>query len=184
MYPFVRICFSNFRSAKYQASLLETSASPFNKNKETEAPQQSSDQLADVGEPIPDSASQQKEDCDEGEEKAAVETEVQTVIDTNAEIIEEASAIQFVKVTEMVKSPHEEQKVPLAQQTAAGTEYALEGSTVSNLEPVLSKPKKDKMARLRELGLVPPPVAKLSAHDGAFVQLEPSHANPGEKVFY
>ncbi len=42
------------------------------------------------------------------------------------------------------------------------------------------KPRKDKLARLRELGLDPPPVAKLCADDGAFVQLEPPQENPGE----
>ncbi|KAM4725813.1 claspin isoform 2-T2 [Anableps anableps] len=41
------------------------------------------------------------------------------------------------------------------------------------------KPKKDKLSRLKELGLDPPPVAKLCPSDGAFVQLEPPHCNPG-----
>ncbi|XP_030644399.1 claspin [Chanos chanos] len=44
--------------------------------------------------------------------------------------------------------------------------------------PVEPKQKKDKLARLRELGLHPPPVPKLCADDGAFVQLEPARANP------
>lgn len=51
-------------------------------------------------------------------------------------------------------------------------------------EPVAqepSKPKKDKLAMLRKLGLDPPPVAKLCPDDGAFVQLEPPEVNPGEK---
>lgn len=47
----------------------------------------------------------------------------------------------------------------------------------SAAEPV--KPKRDKLTRLKELGLEPPPVAKLRPDDGAFVQLEPSHCNPG-----
>ncbi|XP_030597072.1 claspin isoform X2 [Archocentrus centrarchus] len=42
-----------------------------------------------------------------------------------------------------------------------------------------TKPKKDKLARLKELGLNPPPVAKLCPDDGAFVQLEPPQLNPG-----
>ncbi|XP_026156877.1 claspin isoform X2 [Mastacembelus armatus] len=42
-----------------------------------------------------------------------------------------------------------------------------------------TKPKKDKLARLKELGLDPPPVAKLCPDDGAFVQLEPPQHNPG-----
>ncbi|XP_078478767.1 claspin [Lampetra planeri] len=40
---------------------------------------------------------------------------------------------------------------------------------------------KDKLARLKQLGLNPPPVAKLCADDGAFVQLEPEH-NIGVKA--
>uniref|UniRef100_A0A3Q3WRP2 Uncharacterized protein n=1 Tax=Mola mola TaxID=94237 RepID=A0A3Q3WRP2_MOLML len=42
-----------------------------------------------------------------------------------------------------------------------------------------TKPKKDKLAMLRRLGLDPPPVAKLCPDDGAFVQLEPPLLNPG-----
>ncbi|KAM7373445.1 hypothetical protein PAMP_008295 [Pampus punctatissimus] len=49
-------------------------------------------------------------------------------------------------------------------------------------EPSMKQPtktKRDKLARLKELGLDPPPVAKLCANDGAFVQLEPPPLNPG-----
>ncbi|XP_037548762.1 claspin [Nematolebias whitei] len=42
-----------------------------------------------------------------------------------------------------------------------------------------TKPRRDKLARLKELGLDPPPVAKLCPDDGAFVQLEPPQTNPG-----
>ncbi|CAI5691195.1 unnamed protein product [Oreochromis niloticus] len=42
-----------------------------------------------------------------------------------------------------------------------------------------TKPKKDKLTRLKELGLDPPPVAKLCPDDGAFVQLDPPQLNPG-----
>nr|XP_046274342.1 claspin [Scatophagus argus] len=42
-----------------------------------------------------------------------------------------------------------------------------------------TKPKKDKLAMLKKLGLDPPPVAKLCPDDGAFVQLEPPQLNPG-----
>ncbi|XP_038124572.1 claspin [Cyprinodon tularosa] len=45
--------------------------------------------------------------------------------------------------------------------------------------PEPPKPKKDKLTRLKELGLDPPPVAKLSPDDGAFVRLEPPQSNPG-----
>ncbi|XP_041811283.1 claspin [Chelmon rostratus] len=42
-----------------------------------------------------------------------------------------------------------------------------------------TKPKKDKLAILKKLGLDPPPVAKLCPDEGAFVQLEPPQLNPG-----
>ncbi|XP_051811870.1 claspin isoform X1 [Acanthochromis polyacanthus] len=41
-----------------------------------------------------------------------------------------------------------------------------------------TKQKKDRLARLKELGLDPPPVARLSPDDGAFVQLEVKQNNP------
>ncbi|XP_034071045.1 claspin isoform X2 [Gymnodraco acuticeps] len=42
-----------------------------------------------------------------------------------------------------------------------------------------TKPKKDKFALLKKFGLNPPPVAKLCADEGAFVQLEPPQLNSG-----
>ncbi|CAK6977409.1 claspin [Scomber scombrus] len=42
-----------------------------------------------------------------------------------------------------------------------------------------TKPKKDKLARLKKLGLDPPPVVKLCADEGAFVQLELPQLNRG-----
>ncbi|XP_068567413.1 claspin isoform X2 [Cebidichthys violaceus] len=42
-----------------------------------------------------------------------------------------------------------------------------------------TKPREDKLARLKRLGLDPPPVAKLCSDDGAFVELEPPPLNPG-----
>lgn len=43
-----------------------------------------------------------------------------------------------------------------------------------------TKPKMDKLARLKALGLNPPPVAKLCADEGDFIQLELPPLNPGE----
>ncbi|XP_034401339.1 claspin [Cyclopterus lumpus] len=42
-----------------------------------------------------------------------------------------------------------------------------------------TKLKVDKLARLKRLGLDPPPVAKLCPDDGSFVELEPPPLNPG-----
>lgn len=47
-------------------------------------------------------------------------------------------------------------------------------------EPSAQQPKMDKLARLKKLGVDPPPVAKLCPDDGAFVQLEPPQLNLGE----
>ena len=44
------------------------------------------------------------------------------------------------------------------------------------------KPKKDRLARLRELGMDPPPIPKLCADDGLFVDLEPPPPNPGKET--
>ncbi|XP_074543637.1 claspin [Halichoeres trimaculatus] len=42
-----------------------------------------------------------------------------------------------------------------------------------------TKPKKDKFAMLKKLGLDPPPVAKLCGDDEVFIELEPPQPNPG-----
>lgn len=73
--------------------------------------------------------------------------------------------------------------VPLDQNLKADASEVQPGEPQA--EPALgsgpepSKPKKDKLTRLKELGLDPPPVAKLSPDDGAFVRLEPPQSNPG-----
>lgn len=64
---------------------------------------------------------------------------------------------------------------PVAAQCGSADSAAAEPSMQQH-----TKPKKDKLARLKELGLDPPPVAKLCPDDGAFVQLEPPQLNPGE----
>ncbi|XP_055081473.1 claspin-like [Periophthalmus magnuspinnatus] len=49
-------------------------------------------------------------------------------------------------------------------------------------ETVEVKPKKDKLTRLRELGLEPPPVVKLCPDEGAFVHLDPPQPNSGVEL--
>ncbi|CAG5866986.1 unnamed protein product [Menidia menidia] len=46
-------------------------------------------------------------------------------------------------------------------------------------EPAPAKPKRDRLTRLRELGLDPPPVARLCPDQGAFVELDPVGCHPG-----
>ncbi|XP_078124040.1 claspin isoform X1 [Sander vitreus] len=63
---------------------------------------------------------------------------------------------------------------PLATQCDCADPVAAEPSAQ---QP--TKPKKDRLARLKKLGLDPPPIAKLCPDDGAFVQLELPQPNPG-----
>uniref|UniRef100_A0A4W5MEB5 Claspin n=1 Tax=Hucho hucho TaxID=62062 RepID=A0A4W5MEB5_9TELE len=51
-------------------------------------------------------------------------------------------------------------------------------ASVAPVTPPVPKPKKDRLARLRKLGVEPPPVSKLCADDGSF-DLEPPQVNPG-----
>lgn len=51
--------------------------------------------------------------------------------------------------------------------------------TVGSQAPA-ARPKKDRLARLRELGLDPPPAPKLCPDDGTFIHLEPPQPNPGK----
>uniref|UniRef100_A0A8C7L4K2 Proteasome subunit beta type-2 n=2 Tax=Oncorhynchus TaxID=8016 RepID=A0A8C7L4K2_ONCKI len=51
-------------------------------------------------------------------------------------------------------------------------------ASVDPIAPPIRKLKKDRLARLRELGVEPPPVPKLCADDGSF-DLEPLQVNPG-----
>ena len=54
--------------------------------------------------------------------------------------------------------------------------------SVSQAPALKLKPKKDRLARLRELGMDPPPVPKLCADNGLFVDLEPPAPNPGKET--
>lgn len=99
----------------------------------------------------------------------------------NPEVMEEDGALPSVGVSESDKSPKEDRVMSPVEQSKSVMEQSEQGSSaLIEKGPVGPKPKKDKLARLRELGLEPPPVAKLCADEGAFIQLEPQQANPGE----
>lgn len=65
------------------------------------------------------------------------------------------------------------------EQNQAASESQSDPDPPSASEP--ARTKTDRLSRLKELGLDPPPPAKLSPDDGVFVQLDPPHCNPGEK---
>lgn len=78
------------------------------------------------------------------------------------------------------------------QQADAGPTAAVEPQSTFFTDPgtaepfarLASKPKMDKLARLKELGLDPPPVAKLCANAGDFILLDPASHNPGRSRFF
>lgn len=70
-----------------------------------------------------------------------------------------------------------ESEGPVPLESRLGQSKVAEPTEPSPVEP---QARKDRLARLRELGLHPPPVPRLCADDGAFVHLEPPQVNPGE----
>ncbi|XP_028278225.1 claspin [Parambassis ranga] len=94
---------------------------------------------------------------------------------------EEASAVALEHSQAAAMSDTEAMQIePLSG--ALGGPVVPRSRSESSPEPSVqqpTKPKKDKLTRLKELGLDPPPVAKLCPDDGSFVQLEPPQHNPG-----
>ncbi|KAI4883998.1 hypothetical protein NFI96_019513 [Prochilodus magdalenae] len=177
------------KSAKYQAHIMEATAAALAPPTQAKAPEQNSNH---VDHPCLDSSDSanctQKEDMkNEEETNAAIgTTEDLPGIKTsdklqNTEFVEEESSSPSVKVPEGSGSTAQDKGEPQVsiQQAASETVHSDQvGSSLAEPGSVMPKPKKNKLARLRELGLEPPPVAKLCADDGAFVQLEPPQANP------
>ncbi|KAM9824149.1 claspin [Neosynchiropus ocellatus] len=190
------------KSSKYSAMMLETTPAPSEKvgtpasatsqplTAETEPSSSSLDVSTNQIQPIPhpsatsspqqEPLSQPKEVHSESDQDSApmlfLSESLQESVTADAELTEDPLAAR----------PELHQTEPLlnaqVQEVEAGSVF---GSTECALEPPLqltSKPKKDKLARLRELGLDPPPVAKLVAEEGAFIQLEPPALNPGVKA--
>ncbi|XP_061839144.1 claspin [Nerophis lumbriciformis] len=91
---------------------------------------------------------------------------------------EEAPAVVVSEQTDMLSNARQEEVRPASlvmPQADSNTDLV----SAEPLEMPSTKPKKDKLTRLKELGLDPPPVAKLCANAGDFVQLEPAPLNPG-----
>ncbi|XP_077405410.1 claspin isoform X3 [Vanacampus margaritifer] len=95
--------------------------------------------------------------------------------DTTAKQVSEEETV--VKQTEALANVQQGEARP----TAVVEPQAVSLTDLVVAEPSVeqAKPKKDKLARLKELGLDPPPVAKLCANAGNFVLLEPASHNPG-----
>ncbi|MCI4392166.1 hypothetical protein PGIGA_G00142770 [Pangasianodon gigas] len=174
------------KSAKYQACIVEASSGSSTTQNQSEALEQSSNPQADLNEPDPVSCTQQDGATNEHDAQAAIETTedqsgvASVELQMPPEVMEEETALPSVDMSGSAETPKENHEMSQVQQTTSGTWQSEQGdSTLTEQGTVVPKPKKDKLARLRELGLEPPPVAKLCADDGAFVQLEPQQSNPG-----
>ncbi|XP_061737575.1 claspin-like isoform X1 [Nerophis ophidion] len=91
---------------------------------------------------------------------------------------EEAPAVDVSEQTDRLSHARQEEVRPASSvmpQADSNTDLV----SAEPSEMPSTKPKKDKLTRLKELGLDPPPVAKLCANAGDFVQLEPAPLNPG-----
>ncbi|KAF4074075.1 hypothetical protein AMELA_G00250600 [Ameiurus melas] len=167
------------KSSKYQECIIEASSAS------STAPEQNSNPQVDLNDPDPVRCTQQDGSTNEHDARAATEaTKDQSAVANvdlqKPEIMAEEHTLPSVDVSESADSPKEDPEVPQVEQTKSGTGQSERDGTASTQQgAVAPKPKKDKLTRLRELGLEPPPVAKLCADDGAFVQLEPQQANPG-----
>ncbi|KAI1901763.1 hypothetical protein AGOR_G00037750 [Albula goreensis] len=59
-----------------------------------------------------------------------------------------------------------------------GEQPAVSANELTSPSGSCPKPRKDRLARLRELGVDPPPVPRLCADEGSFIHLEPHQPNP------
>ncbi|KAM4539411.1 claspin isoform 2-T2 [Odontesthes bonariensis] len=151
------------KSVKYSVMMLETPVAPpppVNAPTEQEAPPP---QVQSLPQPAATSSPQQEGLSQPGGNPESPEPE------------QESGPMLYLSESLQGGSPAEP---PEQNQPAAAPELQEAAS-----EPAAAtRPKRDRRSRLRELGLDPPPVARLCPDDGAFVQLEPPQANPGVKA--
>lgn len=156
------------RSAKYQACILETTAHL--------PPDQATTPQQDISPPAEASLDNQSSITSLPPE----DTDTSTRQDDPAN--DGKTQVEHETSTNEPKPVGQEKDTPIEQEAeeVKHSDKDQEKQPVSVDQTQMLKPRKDKLARLRELGLDPPPVAKLCADDGAFVQLELPQENPGE----
>lgn len=95
----------------------------------------------------------------------------------------DAPTLQKQSQTAVMSDSEELKKEPISgafvEPVAAQRENTDPGASEASVQQP-TKTRKDKLARLKELGLDPPPVAKLCPDSAAFVDLEPAQLNPGQ----
>ncbi|XP_037120370.1 claspin isoform X2 [Syngnathus acus] len=157
------------KSRRYSAVMLEKPAPPPANPASEEQDSETFSQLKTLPEPAAKSPPQEEESSSQPQETAteSLEPDQESVpmlylSESLQETITTDSSVKPISEEEAIRNPIE--ALVDVQQAAA-------------VEP--TKPKMDKLARLKELGLDPPPVAKLRANEGAFVLLEPAPQKPG-----
>ncbi|XP_077362769.1 claspin isoform X2 [Festucalex cinctus] len=162
---------ANATSDEQDSALTSSQLKPFPEPAATSSPQQESPSQA------PEVAAESLQSDQESAPMLYLSESLQESMtaDSTAKLVSEEEAV--VKQTEELAN---------VQQREAGPTTVIEPQVTSLTDPAsdepsveLPKPKKDKLARLKELGLNPPPVAKFCADAGAFVVLEPASHNPG-----
>ncbi|KPP70815.1 claspin-like [Scleropages formosus] len=177
--------FWSFRSQKYQSCLLEaTSCSQLKLDKQLVSADSSSPQNGPI-ETVPEAAdpmtsasfAEDQRTLGAGKQPASLDltgdsfrSEPAGLQQSCSESIAPALAPN-VDQSRIAEPPEQSSAIALEDREGPGTQDPVS-------PPVETKPRKDRLTRLRELGLNPPPVPKLHADDGAFVHLDTPHVNP------
>ncbi|XP_066573249.1 claspin isoform X2 [Amia ocellicauda] len=185
------------KSTKYQPCSLAGTSHPQEDQNQPKQPQQPavSDPEARQAEPEPHATSQNPtEELDPAgvhESPASVDQNQEELVTMSAVteqrlLVWENSAEESSLGTEPVKEG------PAAAQNQAGQELLEQQSLETGVEelggresmqatplPPATTARKDRLARLREMGLDPLPMPRLCPDDGAFIQLEPPPVNLG-----
>ncbi|XP_061111131.1 claspin isoform X2 [Conger conger] len=181
------------KSAKYQDCILEATSAP-----QTSQNQHKTDHPSTAPDPSPKSGVAEEAGPEppaplqNGAEAAAVQEERPLQADEQAAPTGSDADWGGAERADVDLGPR-----PASPTTPEGEEAGLPGQSRTAPEPVLQpdagpaageaeqpapapapRGRRDRLARLRELGLDPPPVPKLCADEGSFIHLEPPQANP------
>ncbi|XP_037330993.2 claspin isoform X1 [Pungitius pungitius] len=182
------------KSTKYTAMMLETpSAPPPSEPPQPSAVQDSSSSLdlsSNPIHPIPQPAatsSPQQESPTKAQEATAIpdsdlESGPMLYLSESLQDTDTEFAASRPDSGEETAAAPLEQKKPVSGTSGEPLATQCGGSDLGTAEPAVRRPtksKEDKLARLRRLGLNPPPVARLCPGDGAFIELEPPPLNQG-----
>ncbi|XP_008421254.1 claspin [Poecilia reticulata] len=148
------------KSSRYSELMLETPSAPPTQQDAPPSPDLPSNQIQSLPAPAAASSPQQNLSAEEPEPESGPmlllsETLQESLTADSAEPLPDGGPEQNQAASEPQSDP------------------------VPPSAPEPARPKKDRLSRLKELGLDPPPPAKLSPDDGAFVQLDLPHWNPG-----